>query len=217
MAGHMDLNMMKDQSCMSGNPFGVSLGGGNPTTENLLLPSSVPMSLVPENVFNFCNKLVSSPAIPALVCPVPSIQFASTTDKPNNPPQCDTAEAPSQQGDDTSEMDSHGNSNAHPMPTGDDICVRCRYDGCDIKIHGCGCLFHARCIPLITSIGADTPYQPLMSCPHCKNTSGNLMASKICLLPMSFRGIDDAAKALREGRANTGRKRKSTASTTKNG
>ncbi|KAL7556839.1 hypothetical protein ACA910_016313 [Epithemia clementina (nom. ined.)] len=78
-------------------------------------------------------------------------------------------------------------------------CNKCGYGGCDVRVAGCGCTLHARCMPLDAS-------GPLKSCTQCgKPTQG------LVLFPMSFREIDDARKAavaLQTSDKNRGRKRK---------
>ncbi|CAB9518905.1 phosphotransferase system component [Seminavis robusta] len=79
-------------------------------------------------------------------------------------------------------------------------CLTCGYGGCDIRVSGCGCTLHARCLRL-------KPGGPMTACPHCNKPSSGLV-----LFPMSFREIDEAKKtsnALQNGQRNRGRKRKS--------
>lgn len=82
-------------------------------------------------------------------------------------------------------------------------CITCGYGGCDVRVSGCGCTLHARCI-------AVAPNGTMASCPHChKPTTG------LVLFPMSFREIDEAKKtanALQNGQRGRARKRKSDAS-----
>lgn len=69
-------------------------------------------------------------------------------------------------------QDSHVNG-------GSVFCRRCRFPGCDIKLLGCGCSVHARCIS-VTNI-------PLQQCPYCLSR-----ISGVALYPMSFSEIDRA-------------------------
>jgi len=62
-------------------------------------------------------------------------------------------------------------------------CSKCGYGGCDVRISGCGCTLHSRCMALL-------PNGSIQVCPQCaKPTQG------LSLFPMSFREIDDARKA----------------------
>jgi len=72
-------------------------------------------------------------------------------------------------------------------------CVKCYHGGCDLRVQGCGCTVHARCISLRNG-------NPLSACPHCNRPTNGLM-----LFPMSFREIDEARKTV-VALANTGRR-----------
>lgn len=78
-------------------------------------------------------------------------------------------------------------------------CLGCGYGGCDVRVSGCGCTLHARCLAL-------KPSGSLTACPQCnKPTTG------LSLFPMSFREIDEARRtvmALPNAPRNRGRKRK---------
>jgi len=75
-------------------------------------------------------------------------------------------------------------------------CNRCGYGGCDVRVSGCGCTLHARCLQL-------NPAGPLDVCPQCnKPTSG------LVLFPMSFREIDEARRTAASLAKNRGKKRK---------
>lgn len=69
-------------------------------------------------------------------------------------------------------------------PNGEEFipCVRCGYRGCDVRVSGCGCTFHARCIPLPLS-------EEMKTCIVCNRPASGLM-----LFPMSFRELDEARK-----------------------
>uniref|UniRef100_A0A7S4HQ09 Uncharacterized protein n=1 Tax=Odontella aurita TaxID=265563 RepID=A0A7S4HQ09_9STRA len=62
-------------------------------------------------------------------------------------------------------------------------CRRCSYPGCDVRVTGCGCSLHSRCIPF-------PPTLPMTHCPHCNRPSEGLV-----LYAMSFREIDEARRA----------------------
>lgn len=78
-------------------------------------------------------------------------------------------------------------------------CTRCSFGGCDVRVEGCGCTLHARCVQL-------NPNGALTACPQCNKPTTGLV-----LFPMSFREIDEARKTVAvlasTGRRN--RKRKS--------
>lgn len=78
-------------------------------------------------------------------------------------------------------------------------CLACGYGGCDVRVSGCGCTLHARCLPLKTN-------GQMTNCPQCGKVTTGLV-----LFPMSFREIDEAKKtqsALQNGQRGRGRKRK---------
>ncbi|KAG7350411.1 hypothetical protein IV203_009771 [Nitzschia inconspicua] len=87
------------------------------------------------------------------------------------------------------------------MSGGDEYvrCNRCGFGGCDLRVSGCGCTLHARCIVLPTNGSA------LQACTCCNRPSSGLS-----LFPMSFREIDDARKSttILPATRGKGRKRK---------
>mmetsp|Transcript_32360 Transcript_32360/g.78666 ORF Transcript_32360/g.78666 Transcript_32360/m.78666 type:complete len:714 (-) Transcript_32360:95-2236(-) len=77
-------------------------------------------------------------------------------------------------------------------------CNRCGYGGCDVRVQGCGCTLHSRCV-VIPAGGK------LTHCPSCHTHTAGLV-----LFPMSFREIDEARKSASLSVARgKGRKRKS--------
>jgi len=77
-------------------------------------------------------------------------------------------------------------------------CNRCGYGGCDVRVQGCGCTLHARCVVI-------PPGGKLTHCPSCHQPTTGL-----ALFPMSFREIDEARKSASLSMARgKGRKRKS--------
>mmetsp|Transcript_22114 Transcript_22114/g.30771 ORF Transcript_22114/g.30771 Transcript_22114/m.30771 type:complete len:810 (+) Transcript_22114:87-2516(+) len=80
-----------------------------------------------------------------------------------------------------------------------DVCGKCGYAGCDVRVSSCGCTLHARCTPV-------APNNQLTNCPRCHRPSVALL-----LLPMSFNEIDEACKAAAALSASgkRGKKRKS--------
>lgn len=79
-------------------------------------------------------------------------------------------------------------------------CNRCGFGGCDVRVAGCGCTLHARCVMIPAN-------SPLAACPACVRPTSGLV-----LFPMSFREIDEARKqsqSLPAGARGRGRKRKS--------
>ncbi|GKY95238.1 hypothetical protein MPSEU_000486500 [Mayamaea pseudoterrestris] len=62
-------------------------------------------------------------------------------------------------------------------------CSRCGFGGCDVRVSGCGCTLHARCLQLNMS-------GSLSHCPLCAKPTQGLV-----LFPMSFREIDEARRA----------------------
>jgi len=77
-------------------------------------------------------------------------------------------------------------------------CVRCSYVGCDLKVSGCGCSYHARCCPV-------RPNEQIKTCPYCNRETNGLI-----LYPMSFIEVDEARKAasIAKFSSKLGRKRK---------
>jgi len=77
-------------------------------------------------------------------------------------------------------------------------CVRCNYGGCDIKVSGCECSYHVRCLPIDAT-------EEIKACPHCKRPTSGLM-----LNPLSFTEVDEAHKAslIMKVSSKRGRKRK---------
>mmetsp|Transcript_16405 Transcript_16405/g.24059 ORF Transcript_16405/g.24059 Transcript_16405/m.24059 type:complete len:829 (+) Transcript_16405:112-2598(+) len=101
----------------------------------------------------------------------------------------------------------YGVPNHHALMNGGNVghvvdnCVRCGYAGCDVRLTGCGCTFHSRCIQLSSPAS-------LVSCPQCSRPAGGLV-----LIPMSFREMDEARKttaalANHGGGAKSSKKRK---------
>ncbi|KAG7351645.1 hypothetical protein IV203_007693 [Nitzschia inconspicua] len=74
----------------------------------------------------------------------------------------------------------------HVAMSGDEYvrCSRCGFGGCDLRVSGCGCTLHARCIVLPTN------GTTLQACTCC-----NRPASGLSLFPMSFREIDEAKES----------------------
>mmetsp|Transcript_30774 Transcript_30774/g.35095 ORF Transcript_30774/g.35095 Transcript_30774/m.35095 type:complete len:735 (-) Transcript_30774:232-2436(-) len=72
-------------------------------------------------------------------------------------------------------------------------CTRCSFGGCDVRVEGCGCTLHARCVQLKQD-------GPLEVCPQCGRATTGLV-----LFPMSFREIDEARKTVAV-LASTGRR-----------
>jgi len=79
-------------------------------------------------------------------------------------------------------------------------CVRCNFGGCDVKVSGCECSYHVRCIPIDTS-------EQIEACPHCNRPTSGLIMN-----PMTFTEIDEAHKAasIYKRSSKRGRKRKNT-------
>lgn len=75
-------------------------------------------------------------------------------------------------------------------------CNRCGYGGCDVRVGGCGCTLHARCVVI-------PPGGNVTSCPSC-----NMGTSGLVLFPMSFREIDEARKSAALSARGKGKKRK---------
>jgi len=77
-------------------------------------------------------------------------------------------------------------------------CARCAFGGCDVKVSGCGCTFHARCVVIPNN-------SPIAMCPACLRPTSGLV-----LFPMSFREIDDARKQSQSlsGSANRAKSKK---------
>eukprot|EP00934_Nitzschia_sp_Nitz4_P001292 Nitzschia sp. Nitz4//scaffold42_size132992//106422//108774//NITZ4_003417-RA/size132992-augustus-gene-0.119-mRNA-1//-1//CDS//3329551772//1292//frame0 len=78
-------------------------------------------------------------------------------------------------------------------------CNRCGFGGCDLRVSGCGCTFHTRCM-VLPSEGV------LTHCTACARPTSGLE-----LFPMSFREIDEArkqAQTLAGAQRGKGRKRK---------
>jgi len=78
-------------------------------------------------------------------------------------------------------------------------CNRCDYGGCDVRVQGCGCTLHSRCVVV-------PPGGKLTHCSSCSQPATGLV-----LFPMSFREIDEArtSSSLSVARGMKGRKRKS--------
>ncbi|KAI2513964.1 hypothetical protein MHU86_348 [Fragilaria crotonensis] len=75
-------------------------------------------------------------------------------------------------------------------------CSRCLFGGCDVRVEGCGCTMHVRCLELNRG-------EPLSCCPQCKRSTTGLV-----LFPMSFREIDEARKMASSLASNGRRNRK---------
>lgn len=63
-------------------------------------------------------------------------------------------------------------------------CTRCGFGGCDVRVKGCGCTLHGRCIPL-------SPSGTIIACPNC-----NRYTSGLTLFAMNFREVDEARKTV---------------------
>jgi len=61
-------------------------------------------------------------------------------------------------------------------------CARCSFGGCDVRVQGCGCTLHGRCIPLSQN-------GSIIACPIC-----NRYTTSLVLFPMNFREVDEARK-----------------------
>jgi len=75
-------------------------------------------------------------------------------------------------------------------------CVRCNYGGCDVRVSGCECSYHARCIPIDSN-------EQISVCPHCTRPTSGLI-----LNPMTFTEVDEARKAASISKLTSKRGRK---------
>lgn len=77
-----------------------------------------------------------------------------------------------------------GLGSVNPVSSPADLpCGKCGYNGCDLRIEGCGCSFHTRCCSLPAN------KQRLTSCPNCHRE-----CLGIFLEPLSFLDMDEARR-----------------------
>jgi len=95
------------------------------------------------------------------------------------------------------------------LPTGEEYnCNKCGSLGCDLRIIPCGCVLHARCVPLgifsdykMNGMNNNSQNQASLTssktarCPVCNSTSSPM--SGIYLFPLSFRDLEEASSLRR--------------------